>query len=506
MEAFARHPDAAARSIAFLEPDEVRACNPAVRGQVEGALHCTEDAVVEPRQALRRPAGAHRGAARGPLPLPPAVPGRPRRAATRSSTRPARAGRATSPSWPPAPPTTTSPAPRRWRPVSAGSGCRCSQTAPFAARLTTSLADADSLRYYPAYEAAPLAELGDQTPLAAAHHLQLLLVQRPDGGLTIGDTHAYEEPFDFALCEDPTDELLARARRILGAELPPVRRRWEGIVRAVRRRRRLPARGDRAGRVVGDGPGRARHDVRAGHRRRHPAGGGSGGSGRVIGRFALVCLDMAGTTVRDDGAVEAAFTSALAAVGVTPGSRVLRGGRGPRAPDHGLVQGGRVRRAVRADEAREATAAFAAAYEAIVAAGDVGEIPGARAGAARPARRRASRSASPPASPPRPATRCSMPWAGAPTIDLALSPADVGRGRPAPDLILGAMERLGVDDPGAVAVVGDTVSDLEAGARGRGRCGGGRPERRPRRGDARGRSPTAVIADVTGLIALLGRA
>ena len=102
------------------------------------------------------------------------------------------------------------------------------QTAPYAPTLTTSLADADTLRYYPAYESAPLAELGEQTPVAAAHHLQLLLVQRPDGGLTIGDTHAYEEPFDFALSEDPTDELLDRARRILGTELPPVQRRWEG--------------------------------------------------------------------------------------------------------------------------------------------------------------------------------------------------------------------------------------------------------------------------------------
>ena len=49
-------------------------------------------------------------------------------------------------------------------------------------------------------------------------------------------------------------------------------------------------------------------------------------------------------------------------------------------------------------------------------------------------------------------------------IDLALSPADVGRGRPAPDLVLGAMARLGVAEPLAVAVVGDTVSDLEAGS------------------------------------------
>jgi len=103
------------------------------------------------------------------------------------------------------------------------------ETAPFGPRLTTSLADADTLRYYPAYEVAPLSLLEQPGAVAADHHLQLLLVQRPDGGLTIGDTHAYEEPFDFALCEDPTDELLARARRILGVELPPVRRRWEGV-------------------------------------------------------------------------------------------------------------------------------------------------------------------------------------------------------------------------------------------------------------------------------------
>ena len=103
------------------------------------------------------------------------------------------------------------------------------ETAPFGQTLTTSLADADTMRYYPAYEAAPLAELADQDAVAAAHHLQLLLVQRPDGGLTIGDTHAYGEPFDFALCEDPTTELLARAEAIFGAPLPPVRRRWEGV-------------------------------------------------------------------------------------------------------------------------------------------------------------------------------------------------------------------------------------------------------------------------------------
>ena len=103
------------------------------------------------------------------------------------------------------------------------------ETAPLSDVLTTSLADADSLRYYPAYEAAPLDALGEQAAVAAEHHLQLLMVQRRDGGLTIGDTHQYGEPFDFALCEDPTTELLSRAEAILGVALPPVRRRWEGV-------------------------------------------------------------------------------------------------------------------------------------------------------------------------------------------------------------------------------------------------------------------------------------
>jgi len=52
-------------------------------------------------------------------------------------------------------------------------------------------------------------------------------------------------------------------------------------------------------------------------------------------------------------------------------------------------------------------------------------------------------------------------WRG--DVDLALSPVDAGRGRPAPDMVLAAMARLGVEDPGSVVVVGDTVSDLESG-------------------------------------------
>lgn len=50
-------------------------------------------------------------------------------------------------------------------------------------------------------------------------------------------------------------------------------------------------------------------------------------------------------------------------------------------------------------------------------------------------------------------------------VDLALSPEEVGRGRPAPDTILSAILRLKIDSVRNVAVAGDTVNDLLAGTR-----------------------------------------
>lgn len=64
-------------------------------------------------------------------------------------------------------------------------------------RVTTALADGDSLRYYPAYELPGRSRLAPQHPVAERARAQLLLAQRADGSLTIGDTHCYDEPFDF---------------------------------------------------------------------------------------------------------------------------------------------------------------------------------------------------------------------------------------------------------------------------------------------------------------------
>lgn len=102
-------------------------------------------------------------------------------------------------------------------------------TAPLGVELTTSIADGDSLRYYPAYDVPALADLQPQHPVADAAKMQLLMVQRADGTLTIGDTHEYDEPFDFALREPEYEYLLQVAEDILGRRLPKIARRWAGV-------------------------------------------------------------------------------------------------------------------------------------------------------------------------------------------------------------------------------------------------------------------------------------
>ncbi len=106
------------------------------------------------------------------------------------------------------------------------------QTAPLGEDLTTSIADGDSLRYYPGFAGTALDELTaseEQRPVAAQHRMQLPCVQRLHGGLTAGDTHAYDEPFDFDVDEEPYDHLVAVTEEFLGRRLPRVVRRWAGV-------------------------------------------------------------------------------------------------------------------------------------------------------------------------------------------------------------------------------------------------------------------------------------
>jgi FAD dependent oxidoreductase TIGR03364 len=234
LEQAAAGPDAAARGFRLLTPAGTRAVNPALRGDILAALHCARDAVVEPRRAVaalraamsvrdgyrfvpgaevvsyeanavrdshgRRWAGdlvvlatgaAHGGVVAAHLAA---------QVAAHAATQPLRRCR-----------------------------LQMMETAPLGEPLPTAVADGDSLRYYPAFTPYGAADLPPQAPVAAARRMQLLMVQRADGGLTIGDTHAYDEPFAFDVDEEPYDHLRAVAERLLGRPLPPVVRRWAGI-------------------------------------------------------------------------------------------------------------------------------------------------------------------------------------------------------------------------------------------------------------------------------------
>jgi len=179
----------------------------------------------------------------------------------------------------------------------------------------------------------------------------------------------------------------------------------------------------------------------------------------------LAALDMAGTTVADDGAVEEAFQAALDAVGLVagdladdPAAYIRRTmGQSKIAVFTELLGGDRHR-------AESANRAFEAAFDAAVDRGEVAALPGAedtfaalRAGGVRLCLTTGFS----------PATRDrilgALGWEG--LVDLALSPADAGRGRPWPDMVLTAVLRLHVDDVAEVAVAGDTTSDLLAGTR-----------------------------------------
>ena len=80
----------------------------------------------------------------------------------------------------------------------------------------------------------------------------------------------------------------------------------------------------------------------------------------MIGPFALACLDMAGTTVRDDGAVDAAFAAALDAVGISEGSERYTEALVVVRDTMGWSKADVFARLLEPDEAATATAAFAA--------------------------------------------------------------------------------------------------------------------------------------------------
>ena len=180
-------------------------------------------------------------------------------------------------------------------------------------------------------------------------------------------------------------------------------------------------------------------------------------------RITVACLDMAGTTVADDGIVMSAFTAALSGSG-------LAGAEHERALRIAVETMGQSKIAVfrqifgSEETARRANADFEGNYAAQVEAGRIAALPGAestikqlRSGGVKVCLTTGFSPAT------RDAIIAALGWAD--MIDLALSPADAGRGRPAPDMPLTALLRLHAEAVSELAVAGDTPSDVESGLR-----------------------------------------
>jgi phosphonatase-like hydrolase len=180
----------------------------------------------------------------------------------------------------------------------------------------------------------------------------------------------------------------------------------------------------------------------------------------------LACIDMAGTTIRDEGLVDQALTVAAAGQGVAPGTAEYERMRAVVRKTQGQSKIEVFRLLLDGDEerARAANETFEEAYGLLVDDGAVTPIPGA-AEAIRALRAAGIKVALTTgfARGTQDAIIEAIGWRG--LVDLSLSPADAGRGRPYPDLVLVAALRLGVDDVRRIAVVGDTPLDVIAGRR-----------------------------------------
>ena len=182
-----------------------------------------------------------------------------------------------------------------------------------------------------------------------------------------------------------------------------------------------------------------------------------------MSRYSVLCLDMAGTTVRDGDTVMNAFAAAIS-------SRVLPVREFNSAMQYARATMGQskieVFRHILGDEdaAQAANAVFEKHYAGAVAGREIAPMPGAEELFAQCRSLGIKVCLSTGFAPvTRDAIVAALGWRS--LVDLFLSPADAGRGRPWPDMPLTALLRLGGDSVASLAVVGDTPADVESGLR-----------------------------------------
>ena len=179
----------------------------------------------------------------------------------------------------------------------------------------------------------------------------------------------------------------------------------------------------------------------------------------------VAVMDMAGTTVADDGLVVEAFEAAATAAGLPTG-----GAERENARQYVLDTMGQskivVFRALFGDEsvAQQANTTFEDAYAALIDSGSATPIDGAaeaitrlRDAGVKVALTTGFSSAT------QGKLLAALGWQS--LADLVLAPGDGVRGRPYPDLVLTSLMRLNADGVRNVAVIGDTASDVETALR-----------------------------------------
>lgn len=179
----------------------------------------------------------------------------------------------------------------------------------------------------------------------------------------------------------------------------------------------------------------------------------------------VAVLDMAGTTVADEGLVLSAFESAATAAGLP-----TEGDERERARQYVLDTMGQskivVFRALFGTEerAQRANVEFERAYAELIDNGRAAPIDGAadavtelRAAGIRVALTTGFSGIT------QGKLLAALGWQQ--LADLTLAPGDGIRGRPYPDLVLTALMRLGADGVDNVAVLGDTTADVESALR-----------------------------------------
>ncbi|MFW0774168.1 HAD family hydrolase [Paenarthrobacter nitroguajacolicus] len=182
-------------------------------------------------------------------------------------------------------------------------------------------------------------------------------------------------------------------------------------------------------------------------------------------RLRLAVVDMVGTTITDDGRTERAISRALVEHGIEPGTSKFESMLGYARDTMGFSKL-TVFSHLFDDPAvaESANKVFENSYDELIADGGVRAIAGAEdailwmresgmqiclaTGFGRHTQNMVLES---------------LGWMG--LADLSLCPADAGRGRPYPDMILTAVLALDLDDVREVAVVGDTSSDMLSGVR-----------------------------------------